>query len=255
MKALFAALLLSACGGFSAGDAPHGRLAGALPALDAPNTPNSPDALAPAPVAHASGWATWNAFRGDAYELDEVQRHLENDAARPVCQPDAMVDYGGTNLRYYGTVKISPLFQQRLERFEDVVRETAIEIYGRAPRRIRHYGAFSCRTSRNRNYRLSEHALGNAIDIVGFDFASASKDQTLVASVPKQLRGAFEVRVSKHWNADKGVTAPTHARFLRVLIERLQERENIFRGVIGPGHPGHSDHFHFDMSPWRYVRP
>ncbi len=223
--AVAAALLLPAWGGFAAGDSRQ-----------------------------PSGWATWNAFRGDAYELDAIQRHLEDAAGKVVCRPETLVRYAGSSIRYQGAVEINPAFRQRLERFEQLLSETALEVYGRPPRRIRHLGAYSCRSSRNRSYRLSEHALGNAIDIVGFDFAPATKQRPLAAGLPRQLRGAFEVRVARHWNASAGNTALVHARFLRLLLDRLQERGNVFRGVVGPGHPGHADHFHFDMSPWRYVR-
>ncbi|HVJ15054.1 MAG TPA: extensin family protein, partial [Polyangiaceae bacterium] len=220
-----------------------------LPTVEAPDEPNR--VTAP----RLSGWGVWNALRGDPYELDDVERHIEDATRKVVCQPETMVSYAGTSVRFHGAVAINPIFRERLQRFEQVVAETATEVYGRAPRRLRHYGAYSCRSSRNRNYRLSEHALGNAIDVVGFDFSAATKEQALDPSMPKQLRGPFEVRVARHWNAQAGTTAPVHARFLRLLLERLQERENVFRGVIGPGHPGHDDHFHFDMSPWRYVRP
>jgi hypothetical protein len=223
--AVAAALLLPAWGGVAAGDS-----------------------LQP------SGWAAWNALRGDAYELDAIERHLEDADGKVVCRPETLVRYAGSSIRYQGALEINPAFRQRLERFEQLLSETAVEVYGRAPRRIRHFGAYSCRSSRNRSYRLSEHALGNAVDIVGFDFGSATKQQPLAAGLPRQLRGAFEIRVARHWNAGAGSTALVHTRFLRLLLERLQERENVFRGMVGPGHPGHADHFHFDMSPWRYVR-
>lgn len=265
MKALstyFVAVAASsvfACAGVAGSDTSERRFPAVLPAIGSPEPKlvlgggedgNPADTTDSAP----SGWAYWNAFRGDPYGLDDVERVLEDERARAVCRPDVMVDYSGTTVRYAGPVKIDPLFRERLERFELVVAETAQEVYGRTPRRIRHLGAYSCRTSRNRTYRLSEHALGNAIDVVGFDFGPATKEQPLAPDLPKQLRGAFEVRVARHWDASKGLTAPVHARFLRVLMERLQERDNVFRGLIGPGHPGHADHFHFDMSPWRYTR-
>lgn len=44
-----------------------------------------------------------------------------------------------------------------------------------------------------------------------------------------------------------------HQRFLHTLTQRLEERPDIFRILIGPGHGHHDDHFHFDASPWRYV--
>jgi hypothetical protein len=187
------------------------------------------------------------------YPLDAIERHVEAGSARVECDKDSLIDYSGTTLRYHAPVKIVPAFQERLERFEQVVSEVSTEVYGRPPRQIRHMGAFSCRTSRNRSYRLSEHALGNAIDVAGFDFGPATGEQPLASGLPKSLARPFEVRVLRHWNKT-GEPAETHARFLAALTDRLTERRDIFRSAIGPSHPGHHDHFHFDMSPWRFVR-
>jgi hypothetical protein len=101
---------------------------------------------------------------------------------------------------------------------------------------------------------MSEHALGNAIDIAGFDFARAKKQQQLSVGLPRALREPFQIRVARHWNASShNLSAAVHARFLRELADRLSDRSDVFRGMIGPSRSDHSDHFHFDMSPWRYV--
>src|SRR5690242_5843977 len=123
-------------------------------------------------------FARWNAAHADAYALDAVERFIEwsgRGKPRVECARGAMVAYSGTSVRYAGPVLVDPAFRERLARFEEVVRGVAITAYGRAPRVVRHYGAFSCRTSRRRPGRVSEHALGNAIDVVGFDFAAARK--------------------------------------------------------------------------------
>jgi hypothetical protein len=195
----------------------------------------------------------WNGWLGDPYPLDEVERRIPQGVKRLECSPDELISYAGTTVRYRGAVKITPPFQERLERFEQVVVDVATEVYGRPPQSIRHMGAFSCRSSRNRTHRLSEHALGNAIDIAGFDFGPATKDQPLAAGLPKQLARPFEVRVARHWNKTTQ-PAQIHALFLERLTTRLLERRDIFRSAIGPSHPGHHDHLHFDMSPWRFVR-
>ena len=49
------------------------------------------------------------------------------------------------------------------------------------------------------------------------------------------------------------VIAATVAAFLATLTERLVERSDIFRSMFGPGHGGHDDHLHLDVSPWRWV--
>lgn len=198
--------------------------------------------------------AAWNSLRGDTYPLDGVPRWLE-PGQRGTCDQKSMVQYKGTTLRYAGALLIDPAFEERLKRFELVAAEAAREVYGREPRLIRHYGAFNCRSTRNRKHRVSEHALGNALDLVGFDFGPATKAQPLSEGMPKQLRWAFQVRVARHWSpsAASGTTGALHARFLATLTDRLRDRDDIFRSMFGPGHGGHDDHLHLDAAPWRYV--
>lgn len=203
------------------------------------------------PLTRGQLWARWNDLRGDAYALDSVERRLE-PGQRPSCDPKSLVTYRGTALKYYGPVTVSEHFKERLVRFEEVVAEVAREVYGREPRRIRHYGAYSCRHTRKRSWVVSEHALGNALDVLGFDFGPATKEAPLPAELPRQLRWSFQVRIAKHWSATKG-PGVIHAQFLARLTERLRDRDDIFRSMFGPGHGGHDDHLHFDVSPWRYV--
>jgi hypothetical protein len=196
-------------------------------------------------------WAHWNAAHDDAYPLDTVVRWME-DGERPACARTSIVAYRGTTLRYSGAVFVNPAFAERLARFETVVAEVARGVYGRAPRRVRHLGAYNCRPVRTIRHLLSEHALGNAIDVMGFDFGPATKTEPLALGLPKALKYPFEVRVLRHWGKTEG-TAAVHARFLAELTERLGERSDIFRSMFGPGHGGHDDHLHLDVSPWRWV--
>ena len=236
------AFWLTACGGLpgqsataSAGEGePSSREASALP--------------------RATVLSAWNELRGDAYPLDRFERWLA-PGERVSCDQKGMVVYHGTKLRYAGSLSVAPAFRERLERFEDVAAQAAREIYGREPRLIRHYGAFSCRATRNRKHVVSEHALGNALDLVGFDFGFASKTQPLPNGLPKQLRAPFQVSVARHWRPKdpKNTAAAAHSRFLALLTERLRARDDIFRSMFGPGHGGHDDHLHLDAAPWRYV--
>jgi hypothetical protein len=233
----------------SAGDNAHPSTASPP---DTPGHEEGPSA-ARVPLSRWQLWATWNALKGDAYELDGVDRFLD-DGQRLACEPKSLVRYAGTHLKYQSAVQVNPAFRARLARFEEVVLEVAKDVYGRAPRRVLHFGTYSCRSSRNRAYRVSEHALGNAIDVAGFDFGAATKRDPLAVGLPRSLSGAFQVRIAKHWSDQRTPAAATHARFLYELSARLGERDDVFRVMIGPSRPDHSDHFHFDMSPWRYVR-
>src|SRR5690606_20070747 len=195
----------------------------------------------------------WNSLRGDAYTLDPIDRILAR-GTRIECDASGLVNHRGELVPYQGPVRVDPAFRERLVRFEQIVLDVATEVYGRAPARVRHFGAYACRSTRNRSYRMSEHALGNAIDISGFDFARAKKAEPLAAGLPRELRGPFQIRVARHWTPAAGnAVAAVHARFLRELAEQLSDRSDVFRGMIGPSRSDHSDHFHFDMSPWRYV--
>jgi hypothetical protein len=198
-------------------------------------------------------WAAWNSLRGDAYRLDEVERVIARGTPLG-CNPEALVVHRGKLLPYRGSVQVDPAFAERLVRFEQLVIDVAREVYGRAPERLRHVGAYSCRPTRNRSARMSEHALGNAIDVVGFDFGRVRRGEPLPEGLPKALSGPFQVRVERHWSAaNASPAAAAHERFLRELAARLSDRADVFRGMIGPSRSDHADHFHFDMSPWRYV--
>jgi hypothetical protein len=153
-------------------------------------------------------------------------------------------------LRY--TVTAHPEFVARLSRFEALVIELATEHYGRAPRKLVHRGVFACRSLRSRRERISEHALGNAIDLQGFDFGPLPRKAAAPAELPRAMRRAFSVRVLSHWTPKRARDA-YHARFLHKLTEELRARPDIFRGIVGPPRPRHHDHLHLDAAPWRYA--
>jgi len=188
---------------------------------------------------------------GDTYDLDQVPRTIPA-RGRIRCPEIDMIHYRGDVLRYSSTLRVHRAFKERLRMFEEVARDVAIEVYGRAPRRIVHKGSYNCRRIRRFPDMMSEHGLGNAIDIAGFDFGRARKSQPLPAGVPARLRRSFEVRVTDHWSS-KGKLGSVHRRFLRTLAKRLIERQDIFRVLLGPAWPGHDDHFHFDCSNYRLV--
>lgn len=186
------------------------------------------------------------------YPLDAIPREAPPDGELQ-CPEVTVESYRGDVLRYKPHVLIYPGLKPRLAAFERVVRDVAVEVYGRAPSHIVHLGGYGCRRMREHAGWLSEHALGNAIDIEGFDFGHIAKGATLPAGLDKAFVNGFEVRVLKHW-AKKTGHAAVHARFLRTLATRLIARADVFRVLLGPGFPGHNNHFHFDMSPARMVQ-
>lgn len=228
-------------------------VAGAPPQVPPSRVPPSP--VDETPSIDLSGltreqlFSHYNRLRGDPYPLDELTRHLESaDDPLPCNGPDLTV-YKGSELSMLPT-RMHPAFAERLARLERAAIEVGEEVYGRAPARIRHMGAYVCRKSRFRARRISEHALGNAIDVLGFDFAPAKSAQD-AEHLPPGLRWSFQVSVARHWTPRPDAASALHAEFLKKLTDRVLE-DSIFRVALGPSHRGHHDHFHFDMSPWTY---
>ena len=188
---------------------------------------------------------------GEGYPLDSQTRVIK-PRGKVRCPKVDLVSYRGDVLRYSGALTVHPAFQARLALFEQVAKEVAIEVYGRAPTKIVHLGSYNCRRIRRYPHLISEHGLGNAIDVAGFDFRAAPKSAKLPDGVPAKLKRSFSVRMEDHWNANDKL-GKHHSRFLRLLGERLTDHPEIFRVMLGPAWPGHHNHYHFDCADYRLV--
>jgi hypothetical protein len=186
------------------------------------------------------------------YPLDSIPREVP-ETGDLGCPKIEVASYRGDVLRYRPEVWVNAPFRARLAGFERIVRDAGIEVYGRPPDRIVQLGGYGCRRMREHAGWLSEHALGNAIDVAGFDFGHAPKGAALPAGLDPAFANGFEVRVLSHWGKKSGHAA-VHARFLRTVVARLLARDDVFRVLLGPGYPGHSNHFHFDVSTFRLVQ-
>ncbi len=184
-----------------------------------------------------------------AYPLDLTSRKVPM-TGKVVCPPVNLVHYSGKVVPFHKTARINEHFVDHLRRFEEIVSETAIEVYGRAPSRITRMGSFYCRRIRAWPYLISEHGLGNAVDVGGFDFSRVNGEAAL--DVPSRWRKKFSVTMSKHWQA-RSESDAEHQRFLHLLANRVINEEDLFRVILGPADPKHKDHFHFDMAPFRIV--
>lgn len=189
--------------------------------------------------------------QADDYALDSLERSVPAKG-KMQCPPVELVTWRGDAVRYHSPVRVYVGFRERLRKFEVVVKDVAIEVYGRAPSKIVHIGTLNCRRIRLWPTLLSEHGIGNGIDVAGFDFGAVPRKGAVPQGLPPALRKGFSVRVKAHWEGNAGAAA-VHARFLHRLTEKLLEREDIFRVLLGPAYPGHKDHFHFDCAPWRLV--
>jgi hypothetical protein len=110
--------------------------------------------------------------------------------------------------------------------------------FGQGIAEIRTAGTYSCRRrNHNPGARLSEHAFGNAIDVMSFVLADGN-----IVTVKGGWRGSQQ---------EQG--------FLRDVLHGACQR---FKTVLGPGADAlHYDHFHFDLARHdargtrRYCRP
>lgn len=193
--------------------------------------------------------AKWNELRGDAYPLDEISRDLP-EGVPAQCPPDLrFVHYRGERVPYASPVQVVEPFVDKLRALENIVAELGALHFGRAPDRILHFGARVCRTVRGSSRRLSEHALGNALDLSGFEW------KRVRATAGRAAQPPVRVLISRDWpipTQPEDRDAERRHTFLKALVDRIT-RDDIFRGVIGPGREGHADHLHLDQAPWSYT--
>lgn len=199
----------------------------------------------------ASTYAKADTAQTGGYPLDGVARVLADGEHLP-CGEHELVVYRGTTLKLSKPARVYPAFAPKIAELEHIVAEVALPIYGRAPRTLVHLGTHNCRPMRRYPDWVSEHALGNAIDVAGFDFGPLPKDAAAPSDLARSLKRGFSVRIDQHWKASRGPSV-THRLFLRTLALRLIQRQDVFRVVLGPAWPGHHNHFHLDFAPYRVV--
>lgn len=109
-----------------------------------------------------------------------------------------------------------------------VVQPAAQRIFNKRVAKLVHAGTYDCRGERGGNAeRLSEHAFGKAIDLLGFE-----------------LEGGEVISVRRDWAGDG-----PKARFLHEVAKGAC---GLFDVVITPNHNSfHSDHIHMDTGPYK----
>lgn len=143
------------------------------------------------------------------------------------CRVDTAVRVSRVEARLNHPAVMSCALASRLDEFERaVVQPLATAELGRRVVRINHLGSFSCRGINGR-FRLSQHALGRAIDIAGF-----------------RLSDGTTVSVERDW-AEPG----PKRLFLRHLARRAC---GYFSVVLTPDSDAdHYNHLHLDIGPER----
>lgn len=199
-----------------------------------PSPPPPADVALPAPVQtppDAGNDAGTDAAPNAApvtYALDDFPRRPE--LVTEGCPDIPLVDHAGVPVPWEPPLRVHPSFVPAVTALEQAIEETAREVYGRDVGVMRSASSYRCTTVRHRPERISEHALGNAIDLRGIVLADGT-----------------ETSVADHWHARSPEDA-IHAHFWRALVERVHAR-GIFRGILGPPAPDHADHLHFDRGP------
>jgi hypothetical protein len=186
-----------------------------------------------------------------SYALDSIPRELRHGGEAP-CYPDGLLDYAGEIIPYSKTVRVNRAFRPQLREFEAIVVATAEEFYGRAPTQLLEMGAYRCRQESASRRLLSEHALGNALDVAGFRFGPLGPGEELPSGLPESLREGFDARIDHDWNA-RSDAGEVHRDFLRALAKRVIDRSDLFTVVLGPAYPGHRNHLHLDRAPYRLI--
>jgi hypothetical protein len=124
--------------------------------------------------------------------------------------------------------EMSCALAERLDRFErEAVQPAALRYFGRPVSLIRHFGAYTCRGENGGNGRLSQHALGNAIDVGSFELGDGTR-----------------IAVETDWLG----RGPRHD-FLHDVAKRACAYFNV---VLTPSSDAlHHNHFHLDVGPYR----
>jgi hypothetical protein len=109
-----------------------------------------------------------------------------------------------------------------------IVQPAAKRVFGKKVIEIAHAGTYACRGERGGDAsRLSQHAYGKAIDIIGFE-----------------LEGGDRVSVLKDWHGDTA-----KATFLHEVAKGAC---SVFDVVITPNHNSfHLDHIHVDKGKYK----
>jgi hypothetical protein len=147
-----------------------------------------------------------------------------------------IVTKGPTGITYSGPLMIDCSLALSLTSVEKVIQEEAMRHLGQPITRVTTLGSYSCRSVRGWKERISQHAIGNAMDMASF--------------TPKKGQAASVMR-----DYQVGVEQPTtpRGRFLRAIYGRLWSEGGVTR-VLGPEwDAAHRDHFHLDggLRFWR----
>jgi hypothetical protein len=149
-----------------------------------------------------------------------------------------VVKEGPTGIRYSPPLAIDCSLAATLPKVEAILQEEAARHLGSPLTRITNLGTYSCRSVRGWAQRISQHALGNAMDFSSFQ--------------PKKGRAVTVARDYVRIGEDPDRPAEL---FLRAAYARLRAESGVTR-VLGPDwDAAHRDHFHLDGGKRGWLLP
>jgi hypothetical protein len=159
-----------------------------------------------------------------------VQYQVEPQSAStsPVCRVENPVRVAAATISFSRPTVAACAFVVAFDKFErEIVRPLAKREFGRDLKTVVHFGAYSCRGTRDG--RESEHAKGLAIDLAGFELT----DGTVIS-------------VKQDWG-ERGKKSD----FLRAVATRACR---YFSEVLDPDSDrDHIDHIHLDLGRYKYC--
>jgi len=162
----------------------------------------------------------------DAHAISYRPVELSPPDAR--CHVDAAVKISRIDVALNQPATMSCALAARIDDFERaVIQRIAVDDLGKYVSRIDHLGAYSCRNTSGNHGRLSEHALGLAIDISGFRLADGT-----VVSVEHDWWAPGPKRDFLHH------LARSACGYFSVVLTPSSDRD-------------HFNHMHFDIGPDR----
>jgi hypothetical protein len=149
-----------------------------------------------------------------------------------------MVSEGPTGIRYSPPLVIDCSLAATLPKVEAILQEEAGRHLAGPITKVSNLGTYTCRSVRGWAQRISQHALGNAMDFSAFQ--------------PKKGRA---VTVMRDYVRGGEATDKPEQVFLRAVYRRLWSESGLTR-VLGPDwDAAHRDHLHLDRGRRGWLTP
>ena len=167
-----------------------------------------------------------------------------------------LVTAGPTGIRYTPALRVDCSFALELPAIESAIQKGANENLGTSITKVTTFGTYSCRKAKGSvRGNLSEHAVGNAMDIGGFTPKIGKPISILRDYHPFEEAPDDPGKSHPSGCSEAAPAGDDRSRFLRAIFRALRG-EGGLTTVIGPEtRDDHRDHIHVDRAPrwwtWR----